>query len=49
MDKCTDGVECSRKVVSWREVAGAIRSLVNAKDLQLEILLVPVEGGEISY
>ena len=39
----TDGVECSRKV------AGAIRSLVNARDLQLECarflhetLLVPV-------
>ena len=45
----TDGVECSRKVVSWRRVAGAIRSLVNVRDLQLECarvlhetLLVPV-------
>ena len=25
-----DGAECSRKVTSWRRVAGAIRSLVNA-------------------
>ena len=45
----TDGAECSRKVVSGRRVAGAIRSLVNARDLQLdcagvlhETLLVPV-------
>ena len=29
----TDGVECNRKVVSWRWVAGAIRFLVNARDL----------------
>ena len=49
--------ECSRKVSSGRRVAGAIRSLVNARDLQLKCarvlhktLLVPVlmEGeGEI--
>ena len=32
----TDGVECSRKVVNGRRVAGAIRSLVNARDLQLK-------------
>ena len=32
----TDGAECSRKGTSWRRVAGAIRSLVNAWDLQLE-------------
>ena len=31
-----DGAECNRKVASGRRVAGAIRSLVNAKDLQLE-------------
>ena len=31
-----DGAECSRKVASGRRVAGGIRSLVNAKDLQLE-------------
>ena len=31
-----DEAECSRKVVSGRRVAGAIRSLVNAGDLQLE-------------
>ena len=28
--------ECSRKVASGRRVAGAIRSLVNARSLQLE-------------
>ena len=45
----TDGAECSRKVVSGRRVAGAIRSLVNTRDLQLECvkvlhetLLIPV-------
>ena len=32
----TDGAECSRKVVSGRKVAGAIRSLVNVRDLQIE-------------
>ena len=30
----TDGVECSRKVASGSRVAGALRSLVNARDLQ---------------
>ena len=45
----TDGAECSWKVASGRMVAGAIRSLVNARDLQVvcarvlhETLLVPV-------
>ena len=45
----TNGAECSRKVVNGRRVAGAIRTLVNARDLQLEFakilhetLLVPV-------
>ena len=45
----TELAECSRKVVSKRRVAGAIRSLVNAADLQSECaramhetLLVPV-------
>ena len=44
-----DGAECSRNVVSGIKVTGAIRSLVNARDLQLEcarvlheILHVPV-------
>ena len=44
-----DGAECSRKVVSGRRVEGVIRSLDNARDLQLEYarvlnktLLVPV-------
>ena len=45
----TDGTECSRKVANGRRVAGTTRSLVNARDLQLECarvmhetLLVPV-------
>ena len=44
-----DGAECSRKVESGRRGAGAIRSLVNGRDLQLEcagvlheILIIPV-------
>ena len=40
----TDEAECCRKVVSWRRVAGAINSLVNARGLQLEcarFLLMP--------
>ena len=32
----TNGAECSRKVTSWKEVTGAIRSLVNTRDLQLQ-------------
>ena len=32
----TDGAECSRKTTSRRRVAGAIRSLVNARYLQIE-------------
>ena len=36
----TDGAECSKKVASERRVAGAIRSLVNARDLLLECLNV---------
>ena len=32
----TDGEECSRKVASGRRVVGAIRSLVNGRNLQLE-------------
>ena len=31
-----DGVECGRKVASGMRVAGAIRPLVNVKDLQVE-------------
>ena len=47
--------ECSRKVASGRRVAGGIKSLVNAKSLQLEYaralhesLLVPIltDGSE---
>ena len=33
-----DGAKCSRKVASGRRVAGAIRSLANARDFQLEVL-----------
>ena len=29
----TDGTECSRKVMSGKRVAGAIRSLVNAREM----------------
>ena len=32
----TDRAECNRKVVSGRRITGAIRSLINARDLQLE-------------
>ena len=32
----TDRAQCSRKVASGRRVAGAIRSLVNMRDLQIE-------------
>ena len=32
----TDWADCRRKVSSWRRGAGAIRSLVDARDLQLE-------------
>ena len=45
----TDGAKCIRKMASGRRAAGAIRSLVNVRDLQLlcarvlhETLLVPV-------
>ena len=45
----TDGAECSRKVASRRKGAGALRSLVNVRSIQLECarllhesLLVPV-------
>ena len=34
------GAECSRKVASGRRVAGATRSLVNARDLLLECVRV---------
>ena len=45
----TDGAECSGKLACRRRVAGAVKSLVNARNLQLECarvlhqtLLVPV-------
>ena len=31
-----DGTECSRKVAGGKRVANAIRSLVNARDLQID-------------
>ena len=36
----TDEARCCRKVASGRRVTGAIRSLVNASDLQLECVRV---------
>jgi hypothetical protein len=39
-DKGTDDAECGRKVSSGRKVAGAIKSLVNAKGLSLECMKV---------
>ena len=36
VDSGTEGAECSRKEASGRRVTGAVRSLVNARDLQLE-------------
>ena len=48
-ESSTDEAECSRNLVSGRRVAGALRSLVNARRMQLECgsvlhetLLVPV-------
>ena len=35
-ESSTDGAVYSRKMASWRRVVGAIRSLVNVRDLQLE-------------
>ena len=32
----TNGAECNRKVANGRRVAGAVKSLVNARDLQLD-------------
>ena len=36
----TDGAESSKKVASGRRVAGPIRSLVNARNLLLECVMV---------
>ena len=33
----TDGAECNRKLASVRRVTGAVKSLANARDLQLEL------------
>ena len=35
-ESVSDETECLRKMASGRRVAGTIRSLVNARDLQLE-------------
>ena len=41
LDKsATDGAECSRKVASGKRIAGAIRSLVDARDLQLGLIFL---------
>ena len=40
----TDDDKCCRKVASGRKVAGAIRSLVNVRSLQLECAWVLQEG-----
>ena len=41
----TDVVECRRKVVSGRKAEGTIRSLVNARGLQLECARVLHESS----
>ena len=43
----TDETECSRKVESGSRIAGVIRSLVNARSLQLQCARVC--GGACSY
>ena len=43
----TDGAECTRKVASGRRVAGAIKSLVNARSLQLECAKVLHESLQV--
>ena len=40
MDAGIDGAECSMKVASRRRMAVALRSLVNARDLQIECVRV---------
>ena len=42
-ESSTEGAECSRKVARGRMVSGAIRSLVNARDLQFECARVVLE------
>ena len=42
-ESCTDEAKCRRKVASGRRVAGGIRSLVNASDLQIECSRVLLE------
>ena len=42
--KATDDAECSKKVVNYRKVAGAIKSLVDVKGLSLECTRVLHEG-----
>ena len=41
----TDEGECSRKVASERRVAGAIKSLVNARTLQFQEMHGVLPGG----
>ena len=45
LDKAgSDGAECQRKLASGRKVASVIRSLANARSLQLEYARVLREG-----
>src|SRR5678815_4220734 len=43
-EKGTDDAECSKKVVNFRKVAGAIKPLVDVKRLSLECARVLCEG-----
>ena len=43
----TDVAECHRKVASGRKVAGAIRSLVNVRGLQLELESALLYGSDL--
>ena len=45
----TDEAECGRKVASGRRVAGAIRSLVNGRSLQLESARVLYESLRVPF
>ena len=47
-ESCRDRAVCSRKVVRGRRVAGAIRSLVNNRDLQLDLTRVLHETLHVS-
>ena len=44
VEKGTDDADCSRKVVNGRKMAGAIKSLVDAKGISLECARVLHDG-----